>query len=68
MHVCCVFGRDPRFDERCGKLDEQQFEKAYEFIADKRKKEIQTVKKSALNSQRERERGRRKTHGFSVPV
>ncbi|EGD75375.1 hypothetical protein PTSG_06452 [Salpingoeca rosetta] len=50
--------RDPRFDSKCGTLDEQQFQQAYGFLDEKRKaemKQIQKRLKKVKNAERKQE-------------
>ena len=40
-------GRDPRFDERCGKLNQDLFEKSYAFLEEVKQEEKTTLQKEA---------------------
>eukprot|EP01017_Pseudomicrothorax_dubius_P004164 TRINITY_DN10773_c0_g1_i3.p1 TRINITY_DN10773_c0_g1~~TRINITY_DN10773_c0_g1_i3.p1 ORF type:complete len:259 (-),score=85.13 TRINITY_DN10773_c0_g1_i3:437-1213(-) len=47
-------GRDPRFDDLSGKFNPLSFEKAYGFLADKKKTEIETIDKALRQRRRKR--------------
>lgn len=42
-----IVRRDPRFEESCGQLDEEQFQKDYDFLNDMREKERNKLGKAA---------------------